>query len=148
MIEDRKFSDSLSRSVLGRIELVALSIAACALVGCSNRDSYPTVSLNGTVALDGEPIKQGTITFVPGESEHGSGGSGPIEDGKYQLKGVPKGTVGFTFSATEETGNMIEGPGGHKEPERINPVPSRYRTEGLVEEISESGQLDFELTNN
>lgn len=124
-----------------------LLTATCMVTGCGERNAFPTTSISGVVTLDGELINHGIITFVPADSGHGSGGSGPIIDGAYQLKEVPTGTVGFTFSASQETGKLIDGPGGQKEPERINPVPSRYRTEGVIEEIGDGGQRDFELTS-
>lgn len=50
-------------------------------------------SVSGTVTLDGQPLPVGNITFLP---SNGPGATGPIEDGKYSVKGVPTGQVTVT----------------------------------------------------
>lgn len=114
--------------------------------GCGEAHRYRYASVSGQVTLDGKPIQQGRIAFFPGEPGRGAGGNAPIVDGVYQLTEVPLGRIAFTFSASVDTGKYIEGPGGNKEPERINPVPERYRTEGVLRDISGGNPQDFELT--
>jgi hypothetical protein len=115
------------------------------LTGCGDQRGYQHTSLKGKVTLDGNPIEHGTISFVPGEAMHGTGGNGRIVNGGYKLAEVPLGTNAFMFTASVETGKFVTGPGGQKEPERFNLIPMNYRTEGVVREIKDGAPQDFEL---
>jgi len=64
--------------------LTALLLA----VGCGG--GVGTVS--GEVKINGQPAPQGTISFVGQESVK-KGASGPIENGKYTVTGIPVGKV-------------------------------------------------------
>lgn len=90
-------------------------------------------------------MQNGTITFFPTESGHGSGGHASIVGGEYRLTDVPLGSNAFTFSASVETGGFVKGLTGDKIPKLINPIPERYRTEGVVREIGDGDKQDFAL---
>jgi len=68
-----------------------------------------------------------------------------IVNGKYQVANIGLGKHSFTFSAWVETGNTIPGPDGEPEPERVNIIPKKIRTVGILREITESGTQDFEM---
>lgn len=127
--------------------LAALA-ALLAISGCGGGPSYPHATIHGAVTLDGKPIEDGKITYIPQASTGaGSGGSATITSGKYVLSGVPIGQANFTFSALVETGRMVEDL-GKQVPERINPIPAIYREAGVAREISSSGVQNFELISD
>ncbi len=129
----------------GEMFVILLATLLLDLTGCGERRSYQYTTISGSVSLDNKPVQNGTITFFPTEPGHGSGGHAPIVGGEYRLTDVPLGGNAFTFSASVETGGFVKGLTGDKIPEVINPVPERYRTEGVVREIADGGTQDFVL---
>lgn len=79
--------------------LVGASFAALSLVGCGGRDpNLPKLEpVSGTVTLDGRPLANASVTFVPSGTTRGTGATGVTgPDGKYTLMsrgepGVPAG---------------------------------------------------------
>jgi len=60
--------------------LVALSVST---TGCGQGNRLETAPVHGTVTLDGEPLKMGSVIFTP---ENGRSAKSQIrEDGTYQL---------------------------------------------------------------
>jgi len=69
------------------LKLVACGIALMAcLTGCGRSDGLTEIS--GTVSYDGQPVKQGAITFLPADGK-GPTAATPIADGKYSVKVAP-----------------------------------------------------------
>lgn len=72
---------------LGSLVGAALMLWMLAALGCGG----PTVDLvevSGTVTVDGEPVPQGTVTFVSADGSTPTGG-GVIQDGAYTAKTPP-----------------------------------------------------------
>jgi hypothetical protein len=82
-----------------------LGFSAVAVVllaaGCSFGPSTGTVS--GEVTLDGAPLKEGTIDFVPADGKTSSA-SATITDGKYKVDAVPVGEKIIKISAPRVVG--------------------------------------------
>jgi hypothetical protein len=103
-----------------------------------------THTVSGTVKLDGEPIAEGRITFVPEES--GPGGGGPITGGHYSVA-VPAGKAKVQVAASK----MMKLPKGEKgmygkTEEMRDYIPSKYNANTeLKAEITRSIKLDFDL---
>lgn len=57
------------------------------LAGCS---SEPSGSLSGTVTIDGQPLKKGTINLEPLDGKSPTTG-GPVQDGKYSVSKLQPG---------------------------------------------------------
>ena len=67
------------------LELVASVIMA----GCGGADDeLPRESISGTVTLNGEPLKAGSIQFQPTGQGGGNAGSATITDGNYSIAKV------------------------------------------------------------
>lgn len=62
---------------------IALSLG---LVGCG--ESVDTVTVKGTVTVDGEPVPKGTISFMSKDGSSVAGG-GTIKDGAYEAQTPP-----------------------------------------------------------
>lgn len=78
--------------------LAALSVTL-ALAGCSETASG---SVSGTVTLDGQPLKDGTVRFVPSDGKSQTA-SAPVKDGQFTAA-VPVGDMRVEFSAAKVLG--------------------------------------------
>jgi hypothetical protein len=76
---------ALKGFLLGWVFLVA--------AGCS---SGSTVS--GTVTIDGEPLKDGTITLIPKDPKTGQAAGGDIKNGFFKIKNVTPGEMRVTVN--------------------------------------------------
>ena len=123
--------------------LTAILLAA----GCGDgRDArYPT---GGTVTVDGEPLKFGSVTFMPiqGTTKARPGGGSLSSDGTYQISsftpndGLLKGKYKVSITGTEpmgETGQRWHAPQKY----------SSLENSGLTAEITEENkELNFDLS--
>lgn len=60
----------------------AVSILSLAFIGCGPRD--PRVTIQGAVTLDGEPLPNGQVIFIPNSPALGAAG-GAIADGVFTV---------------------------------------------------------------
>jgi hypothetical protein len=68
-----------------KLTACGIALMAC-LAGCGRNGGLTEIS--GTVSYDGQPVKQGTITFLPADGK-GPTAATPIADGKYSVKVAP-----------------------------------------------------------
>lgn len=90
---------SAFRCVTGCGIIVALGL----LSGCGSSDGR--VAVAGSVTLDGQPLDNGVITFLPQEKKLGSAGAA-IEAGKYQVpaeRGLLPGKYVVAIDASDPT---------------------------------------------
>ncbi len=120
------------------------------VLGCGCGGSFaPTTTVEGTVAIDGTPVADGTISFTPLELEAGSVVTAEIRNGEYRARRVHTGRTMVQFQVMEETGKMLtdESEGGAPYPERIDRVPDKYRG-GVEITVTDDGEShNFELTS-
>jgi hypothetical protein len=68
--------------------LTTLACLACiALTGCGQSSDLDKVVVTGRVTLDGQPIPNGEIRFIPDAGTKGPISGGPIKDGAYKAEG-------------------------------------------------------------
>ncbi len=67
------------------VTLVALAGLLLVSTGCGN-----SASVSGKVTYNGQPVKVGSITFLPADGQGPSAG-GVITDGAYQIEGMTPG---------------------------------------------------------
>jgi hypothetical protein len=61
-------------------------VAACTLAGCGGADdNLPREPISGTVTFEGQPIKSGSIQFVPEKTKEGITSGGVITDGHFDV---------------------------------------------------------------
>ena len=108
---------------------IALSAVAFLLAGCSNKP--PMGDVQGNVTVNGKPLAEGTIRFLPVNGDTPATG-GAIRDGKFEVR------VPVAKQRVEIAANMID-------PEKTPPnatadqivmkklVPDRYNLQSELE---------------
>ncbi len=126
---------------------MACLIGLCALGGCASKPkpAYPAATIHGAVKIDGAPVKEGSIQFLPAPGVKGQVVSGTIVEGKYTAANVPVGSLRAIFNITRATGKMIK-EYSTPYPEVENLVPEKYRG-GIELAVSGDGEHNFELTS-
>lgn len=90
-----------------KCSLSALALAAALAAGCGGNDAYPIAPVSGRVTLNGKPVEQVAVLFMPvpapGAMNAGPSSSGVTDaDGRYTLK---------LISTTDRAGAVV---GAHK----------------------------------
>jgi hypothetical protein len=137
--------------MLQRLVIVLAATGLCGVLGCSG-DNRSEVS--GTVKLNGKPIEEGAINFIPIEGNKGAGAGAVITDGKYHIPrsaGVAAGKNRVELRAFKNTGRKVQdptGPPGTMTTERVMAFPPQYNDQStLVREVrSGSDTIDFDIT--
>jgi hypothetical protein len=117
-------------------------------LGCAAETSHGTVQ--GTVTLDGTPLANGLIRFVPANGESPTAET-MITDGKFTVK-VPVGDKSVSISAPKVIGKrqVYETADGPTIDVIEELLPPRYNIESELTLTVTPGQQqqDFELTNS
>jgi hypothetical protein len=131
--------------------LVLSLLAAAGLVGCGD-DFGGRMEVTGRVTLEGEPLKDGQIRFVP-LANQGTEGGASIADGEYRVprqNGLKPGKYliqitsgdGKTPAADEEAG----APGGSTNIVSFDLVPEDWNVTSKHEvEVKSSGSNKFDF---
>lgn len=121
------------RFLLFAVTLTALSTA---VTGCSRADAN-RAAMSGRVTLDGTPIEEGSILFVPVEGAAGNVTGGPIKQGRYELPRHAGAFVGrnrVEIRSPRATGRTIQdAPGTAPSQEVIQTVARRFNAESTLE---------------
>jgi len=122
-----------------------LALCAALAAGC---DGSGLADVSGTVTVDGAPVEEGSITFVPADGQ-GQTAGGPIKDGKYSVRASP-GRMKVSISAPKAIGkkklyNTPNSPEGTIWKEGL---PARYneQTELTLDVKPGRNAKDWELT--
>lgn len=117
--------------------------------GCGGPSGPERAEVFGTVTFDGEPISQGSISFLPQEGTNGPSAGGLIVDGKYDVseRGPALGSYRVEIQSSRKTGKKIEAgppsPPGTMIDEIEMYIPTKYNREsGLTVEVK-SGRNEF-----
>ena len=121
------------------------------VAGCSDNGRS---EVSGTVKLNGRPIAEGAITFIPVEGNTGPGAGAEIRDGKYFIardKGVMPGKNRVELRAFRETGRKVQDPTGKPGMmtfERAMVFPPEYNDKStLVRDVKPgSDTIDFDIS--
>ncbi len=115
--------------------------------GCGGSgDELPRQSVYGTVTYDGQPIKNGRITFMPTDTsgEDPVSGGAPIIDGKYEI-GQEVGLVPGSYSVSINSAGDAAGAGGDEPGSMGMPkelLPDKYNTASKLNATVEAGKSD------
>jgi hypothetical protein len=157
----------MSRRIPIAVGLLACAAVLAPLVGCGSDDGLgKRYTITGKVTYNGEPLKKGSIVFVPEKSD-GRGASGQVVDGEIRNMttqdagdGVLEGKYLVGITAMEDvdlTKDMAKYQGGAPDPvsqakimnKAKKLIPEKYATpakSGLTAEVSASSRtFDFPL---
>ena len=136
-----------------RLSLVIFLFPVLGLVvGCSqSSDELPREPVSGTVTLDGQPLSNGAITFIP-ETGVGGGG-GTITDGAFSIGregGLVPGKYKVAIYASEKTAETTKPDqvGGTKKESKVAKelIPTKYNAQTeLSAEIQKGGTRDLKF---
>lgn len=93
----------MNRKLIGRTRALLLAVGFALAAGCS--DSGATVS--GQVTYEGEPVKQGYITFAPADGK-GPVAGGAITDGRYTVEKLTPGSKLVRVEASSGPGPSVQ----------------------------------------
>ena len=121
-------------------------------LGCADLGP-PTAEVSGTVRLDGRPIEEGSIQFIPVEGTRGPSAGAPIQDGKYHIPrkmGVTVGTNRVELRAFKNAGTRIQdptAPPGVKTEQRVPAFPPEFNDRSTVIKQIRAGSnvIDFDV---
>jgi hypothetical protein len=126
--------------------LIVAALLATAL-GCSTGPAVATV--NGTVTLDGKPLKEGTVNFIP-LSENVPVAGEPIKDGKFTAT-VPVAKMRVEIHANKVIGQRkaYDTPDSPVVPIVEEAIPKRYNAESTLTIDVQRGSQDvpYDLTS-
>jgi hypothetical protein len=128
------------RSIGMKQVLVLISMI---VVGCSSDTKHGAV--NGTVTLDGQPIKTGIVRFVPADGQTATADA-VIAEGKFTAN-VPPGEKRVEISAPKVVGKRRMMPESPEIEITEELLPARYnvKTELTLTVTAGSQSKDFEL---
>lgn len=135
----------MKRNALTWAALATLLVCVVASTGCGAKNPQGRKAVEGTISIDGTPIAEGSIEFMPDSSNAVQTSSGAvITDGKFSIsetKGLTDGTYSVAVSARVDTGETVDGPMG---PESVfeELVPPQYGSE-TQEKTTFSGKGPF-----
>lgn len=109
-------------------------------------------SVAGLVIVDGQPLINGTITFIPAaEGSKLLTMAASIKDGKYNVEKVPMGSYKVSISSPHVVGkkkvyDKADSPSADL---TVESLPARYNEKTLLSATVKEGanKLDFELTS-
>src|SRR5262245_13602942 len=136
--EPEDFDSSLGHrggSVMRAVSLGCLTAVLLGLLGCGDPQK---AEVSGTVQLDGQPIEEGSIQFIPVEGTTGPSAGGTITNGQYHIprdKGVTVGKNRVELRAFKKTGRKVQdptGPPGTLADERIQAFPPEFNDKSTV----------------
>ena len=141
------------RLLIGSILATSLAFAC---IGCANNNAG-RMEISGQVTLDGQPVEQGSISFIPTGGTRGPVAGGAIVAGKYHIMASQGPVVGkqrVEIRAGRKSGRQIRATDFGEEgqvDEMVESVPAKYNTASELMYQVESGRnldVDFKLTSS
>lgn len=129
---------------------VSCSILSAGLLilglGCgSSQPAIPLIPVSGVVTLDGSPVDQAKVTFVPQLETKGNGGWGITDaSGKYMIK-TPQGAVGIPAGEYNVAISKRLNPDGSAPNPDEPPIESKAR-ETLPINVSDESKTTLKAT--
>lgn len=131
---------------------ILIPILVISLVGCGGvlSGKRSTVTLQGTVSLDGTPVDEGTISFEPKDGKGGSV-SAQITDGNFETR-IEPGVKIVKINSPKMLRTEPAYPGSPDSPMievSTEQIPAKYNSPSRLEkDLTEvSGPVSFELTS-
>lgn len=129
--------------------ILAAPVAALLLAsGCGEAESsnYKSARLEGEVTVDGQPIDEGTIQFIPANTEDGPITQAAILKGRYVANKVPLGRVTAVLRATPPP-PPAQVTSDYYPPETAVGIPERYSSGFPIDVKEDKADQDFPMTS-
>lgn len=134
---------------------VVCTLLALFVAGCFGSSDPNRVSVYGTVKLDGTPLPEGAVAFIPEPTTKGPTAGASIAKGTYSItqSGPAIGKYRIEIKAMRKTGKKVEAgtpaPPGTMMDEIEQYIPAKYNTKSeLVFEFKRgNNKADFDLTS-
>ena len=138
------------RAIQAEALLTVLVVLSIGLSGCGGSDGPQRGAVGGKITLDGEPVPEGAITFLPIAPNKGPAAGGAFKDGQYDVSaanGPVAGKNRVEISASRKTGRQVPGPMGGMVDERESIIPEQYNKSSTLEIDVQPGKnvFDFDL---
>jgi hypothetical protein len=132
----------------GVMATMVLSLAI--LAGCGGEKQPQRFALEGTVTLDGEPLTEGNIRFLPAPETDGGMVGAKISEGRFVIpaeKGAVPGKYRVEIGASRKTGRKVPNPMSQQlVDEFVQFLPERYNLQStLTTEVTVAGPNRFEF---
>jgi hypothetical protein len=133
-----------------RFHTGCLLLPLLAALGCSGGNR---AAVTGKVTVDGQPLEQGRIMFVPDQANPGPTAGAPIVNGNYTVpaaNGVFIGKNTVQINAVRKTGQKIQSPFGPGLIDEVaEAIPTKYNTKSEISREIKPGtnRFDFDLTS-
>ncbi|WP_435018056.1 hypothetical protein TA3x_005696 [Tundrisphaera sp. TA3] len=148
-----KLSRPSSWAPLACASLLAVASSGCGMAGS---DDLPREAISGKVTLDGQPLAQGVIQFLPASRNEGIAGGATIEAGSYSVpraQGLVPGQYRVTINSVKDGGASQAAPADSPGPIVAAEVPKellppKYNAQSdLVAKVQagQANQFDFDL---
>jgi len=123
------------------------------IAGCTGSGGPERAVVSGAVSFNGEPVEEGTISFVPTGTTQGPSTGSPITAGEYSIaadKGPVLGTHRVEIRAYRKTGRKLppKPPNPSETEETVPYIPAQYNSESTLTVEIEPGKnegTNFEL---
>ncbi len=123
-----------------------LGLALAGIAGCGS----PGAAVSGTVTLDGKPVEDGTISFVPLGTSAATPAAGKVQGGSYAIpakEGLRSGNHRVEVRWNRKTGRKVFVPPAPEIEEVREAIPPRYNSQSeLKADLKpDDNKFDFEL---
>jgi len=144
-----KNADSSLASKSGFFSLLFLTGLLVNLQSCGRpSDPYERIVVSGVVHVNGKPLEQGRITFVPMEGNSGPVAGSDINNGRFQTsreQGPGIGQYRVKVIGIRKTGRMVPGVEGSGSENDSNAMTAEIK-QFLPPEYNEKTTLTVEIT--
>jgi hypothetical protein len=128
--------------------LLMLGFCLLILLGCSRATGRQ--SIEGTVTVDGAPLAEGSIVFLPQPGTKSPTAGGDVAQGRFRISpagGAACGTFRVEITALRKTGKKVMDPQLNKMIDGTEQfVPAQYNRESkLTATVTEQGPNKFEF---
>jgi hypothetical protein len=128
----------MSRGLIGMLCVGLMAVG----IGCGSSEF---IEVSGSVSVDGQPLKEGDISFVPLDKRFGGEG-GKVSNGKFTMRARP-GKNRIEIRANEvvpgKTVPSAAGPDAPPEPMIRSIVPPKYNEQSTLEEDVSAAKRTF-----
>jgi hypothetical protein len=128
--------------------VLPMLVCGAVCTGCSGGggDEIPKHEVSGTVTLKGQPLAEGTISFVPADGQGPTAGAA-IQEGQYTAQ-VPPGPKRVEIHAVKVVGQrkMFDTPDSPTVDVTEELVPPQYNTESTLHADVQDDRDDLNFT--